>query len=100
MIPGLKRYYGRAPRPVLDGGWYTKTRENRPLVGPTPVKGFSLCGAVSGYGIMSACGVGDLLAAHVAGTNLPAYAPAFALARYEDAEYVKGLESWGESGQL
>jgi glycine/D-amino acid oxidase-like deaminating enzyme len=100
MIPGLKRYYGRAPKPVLDGGWYTKTRENRPLVGPTPVKGFLLCGAVSGYGIMAACGVGELLAAHVAGTELPAYAPAFALARYEDAEYVKGLESWGEDGQL
>ncbi len=100
MIPGLKKYYGHAPKPVQDGGWYTKTRENRPLVGPTPVNGYFLCGAVSGYGVMSACGVGDLLARHIAGAQLPAYASDFTLSRYADPAYQEILANWGESGQL
>jgi glycine/D-amino acid oxidase-like deaminating enzyme len=37
MLPGLRAYFGRAPRPVLDGGYYTRTPENRPLVGPMGV---------------------------------------------------------------
>jgi hypothetical protein len=49
---------------------------------------------------MSACAVGELLAAHVSGGALPAYAPAFALSRYEDPGYQKQLEDWGDSGQL
>jgi glycine/D-amino acid oxidase-like deaminating enzyme len=100
MLPRMKEYFGRMPRPQLDGGYYTKTRENRPLVGPMGVEGAYLIGAVSGYGIMSACGTGDLLAAHVAGRELPSYAPAFELSRYDDPEYQKRLENWDDSGQL
>ena len=100
MLPRMKEYFGRMPRPQLDGGYYTKTRENRPLVGPMGVEGAYVSGAVSGYGIMSACGVGELLAAHVMGSELPSYAPAFVLSRYEDPEYIKWLETWKESGQL
>jgi glycine/D-amino acid oxidase-like deaminating enzyme len=88
------------PRPQLDGGFYTKTRENRPLVGPMGVEGAFVAGAVSGYGIMSACAVGELLAAHVTGSHQPEYAPVFALSRYDDPEYQKKLENWGDSGQL
>jgi glycine/D-amino acid oxidase-like deaminating enzyme len=100
MLPRMKEYFARMPRPQLDGGYYTKTRENRPLVGPLPVDGAYVIGAVSGYGIMSACGVGDLLAAHVTGGQLPSYASAFDLRRYDDLEYQKELEDWGDSGQL
>jgi glycine/D-amino acid oxidase-like deaminating enzyme len=100
MLPRMKEYFGRMPRPQLDGGYYTKTRENRPLVGPTGVEGAYIIGAVSGYGIMSACGVGDLVATHVTGGKLPSYASAFELSRYEDPEYRKKLENWGENGQL
>jgi glycine/D-amino acid oxidase-like deaminating enzyme len=100
MIPGFKQYFGRAPRPQLDGGYYTRTRENRLLAGPTPVKGAFVIGALSGYGIMSACGAGELLAAHVTGSSLPPYAGAFSLARYDDPEYVKNLEHWEDSDQL
>ena len=39
MLPRMKEYFGRMPRPQLDGGFYTKTRENRPLVGPMGVEG-------------------------------------------------------------
>jgi len=100
MLPRMQDYFGRMSRPQLDGGYYTKTRENRPLVGPTGVDGAYVIGAVSGYGIMSACGVGELLTAYVTGTELPSYAQAFALSRYEDPEYQKRLENWGENGQL
>jgi len=49
---------------------------------------------------MSACAAGELLAAHLAGAALPPYAPAFDLARYQDASYLRLLERWSESGQL
>jgi glycine/D-amino acid oxidase-like deaminating enzyme len=100
MLPRMREYFGHIPRPQLDGGFYTKTRENRPLIGPLGVPGAFVAGAVSGFGIMSACAVGELLAAHVSGGALPAYAPAFALSRYEDPGYQKQLEDWGDSGQL
>jgi len=100
MLPSLKAYFGRANRPQIDGGYYVKTRENRLLAGPLPVEGAYVIGAASGYGIMSACAAGELLAAHVQGAELPAYAPAFSMARYDDADYQKQLENWGESGQL
>ncbi len=100
MLPGIKGYFDRMPRPQLDGGYYTKTRENRPLVGPLPVEGAYVIGAVSGYGIMSACALGELLAQHVTGKKLPEYAPAFMLSRYEDSNYLRELENWVDSGQL
>jgi glycine/D-amino acid oxidase-like deaminating enzyme len=100
MLPGLQAYFEKPPRPTLDGGYYTKTVENRPLIGPLPVQGGYLIGALSGYGMMSACAAGELLAAHLAGAALPPYAPAFDLARYQDASYLRLFERWSESGQL
>jgi glycine/D-amino acid oxidase-like deaminating enzyme len=100
MLPRLQEYFNRMPRPQLDGGYYTRTRENRPIVGPLGVEGAYVTGAVSGYGIMSACGVGELLAAHVTGTELPSYAKAFALSRYDDPGYTKDLNVWNMDGQL
>jgi glycine/D-amino acid oxidase-like deaminating enzyme len=100
MLPRMKEYFNRMPRPQLDGGYYTRTPENRPLVGPMCVDGAYMVGAVSGYGIMSACGAGELLASHVTGAPLPSYAPAFALGRYKDPEYQRKLNEWGDIGQL
>lgn len=100
LIPALEPYVARPPRPVVDGGYYTKTRENRPLIGPTAVRGAYLFGALSGYGVMAACGGAELLAAHIAGGPLPEYAAAFDLARYEDPAYRELLESWSDTGQL
>jgi glycine/D-amino acid oxidase-like deaminating enzyme len=100
MIPGLRAYFDRLPRPVIDGGYYAKTGENRPLIGPLPVKGAYIVGALSGFGIMAGCAAGELLAAHLTGSELPAYAPWFLLERYEDPEYQKLLEEWDASGQL
>jgi glycine/D-amino acid oxidase-like deaminating enzyme len=100
MIPGLKAYFNRSTRPFLDGGYYTKTLENRPLIGPLPVRGVYLSGALSGFGLMSSAAAGELLAAHVTGSSLPPYAPAFMLERYQDPAYQAQLAAWEDSGQL
>jgi glycine/D-amino acid oxidase-like deaminating enzyme len=100
MIPGLESYLDRLPKPILDGGYYTKTVENRPLACPLPFPGAYVIGALSGFGIMSAPALGELLASHVAGSKLPAYAAAFDLQRYNDPVYQQSLSSWGDSWQL
>jgi glycine/D-amino acid oxidase-like deaminating enzyme len=100
LLPGMAAYLGRLPRPQLDGGYYTKTRENRPLIGPLEVKGAYVLGAVSGFGIMSACAAGELLAAHIGGGSLPEYAAAFAPSRYQDSTYLRQVEGMVETGQL
>jgi sarcosine oxidase, subunit beta len=100
MLPRLREYFDRMPRPQMDGGYYTKTRDNFPLVGPVGAQGSFVVGAVSGYGIMSACAIGELLAAHVTGATLPAYASAFHPSRFMDPAYVEKLQQIGESGQL
>jgi glycine/D-amino acid oxidase-like deaminating enzyme len=99
-IPGLKAYFDHMPWPTLDGGYYTKTRENRPLVGPLPVEGAYVIGALSGFGLMAALASGELLAAHLIGGPLPHYVAAFRPDRYEDPAYRKLLENWDDSGQL
>ena len=100
MVPAMGAYLERLPRGFIDGGYYTRTRENRPLCGPLPVRGAYVIGALSGFGLMSACALGELLAAHVTGAPLPDYAPAFSPQRYRDPAYRKRLEHWGDSGQL
>ncbi len=101
MAPGLAQYIGRMRNLYVDGGYYCKTGENRPLVGPLPVQGAYVIGALSGYGIMASQAAGELLAAHVTGGTLPDYASAFQLSRYEDPDYVALLDSWDSgAGQL
>jgi glycine/D-amino acid oxidase-like deaminating enzyme len=100
MIPALRAYLPRLPRVFIDGGYYTKTRENRLLAGPLPLEGAYALGALSGYGQMSSNGAADLLADHITGRPLPRYAPAFLLSRYDDPAYRALLEQWEDSGQL
>jgi glycine/D-amino acid oxidase-like deaminating enzyme len=100
MIPGMRTYLHKAGKPRIDGGYYTKTRENRPLIGKLPVEGAFVIGALSGFGLMAACGAGELLAEHVTGGPLPPYAGAFSLERYHDQAYLEQLQAWGVSGQL
>jgi glycine/D-amino acid oxidase-like deaminating enzyme len=100
MLPRMREYFNKMPRPKVDGGYYTKTRENKPLIGPMGIEGAFMAGAGSGYGIMSACGAADLLAKYITGENLPAYAASFELSRYESPEYMKLNQEWQDSGQL
>lgn len=99
MVPGLERYLDRLPESFVDGGYYTKTRENRPLIGPSGVEGVHLLTGLSGFGVMVSAGAADLLAAHIVGDDLPDYARAFLLGRYQDPEYAAALDQVA-SGQL
>lgn len=101
MLPGLHGAWEHLSRPRVDGGYYCKTQENRPLIGPLPVPGAYVNGALSGFGIMASLAAGELLAAHILGLPLPSYAPAFLLSRYEDPAYQHLLAHWdATAGQL
>ena len=101
VVPGLSANLDKMSAPRVDGGYYCKTRENRPLIGPLPVDGVFVIGALSGFGIMASMASGELLAKHVAGRALPDYAPAFLLSRYDDPSYQEMLANWDPtSGQL
>lgn len=99
MIPALAEYLPRMRRPYVDGGYYCKTRENRALIGPTPVEGNHLFCGLSGYGIMACQAGAELLTAHITGAELPSYASEFLLARYQDPAYLERMETL-PSGQL
>ena len=98
-LPAFAAYAERGRRPYLDGGYYTKTRENRPLVGPAGPAGFHLLCALSGFGVMAAPAAGELLAARLVGAPAPPWASALALARYDDTGYVRSLAAL-DGGQL
>lgn len=100
MVPELRRYLEHLPQSAVDGGYYSKTRENRPLIGPAGPDGFHLMAGMSGFGVMVSAGAGELLAAHVTGTELPGYADAFRLSRYEDPGYMAEIDMGSDSGQL
>ncbi len=62
-IPALGAYVERMPKAWIDGGYYTKTRENRPLAGPLPIEGAFVHGALSGFGLMASAATAELVAA-------------------------------------
>jgi sarcosine oxidase, subunit beta len=100
LAPGLAQYLDRLPPVWVDGGYYTKTAENRPLIGPLAIDGAYVNAGLSGYGLMAAPAAAELLAAHITGAALPSYEPAFRLDRYRDPAYQSLLANWGSTGQL
>lgn len=99
MVPGLSAYADRLPESYVDGGYYTRTKENRPLIGPSGMDGVHLVTGMSGFGVMVSAGAADLAARHIVGAALPEYSDAFLLSRYEDPDYLSEIES-ARSGQL
>ncbi|MCY3771507.1 MAG: FAD-binding oxidoreductase, partial [Gemmatimonadetes bacterium] len=83
MIPDMRAYFDTADALPVDGGYYCKTPDNRPLIGPLPVEGAYIAGALSGYGVMGSQAAGELVASHVTGTSLPDYAQAFSFDRFD-----------------
>lgn len=100
LAPGLAAYVERLPHAYVDGGYYTKTAENRPLVGPSGARGAYVCAAFSGFGLMAAPACAELLAAQIVGAVRPDYERAFLPTRYDDPAYVAQLATWGSTGQL
>jgi glycine/D-amino acid oxidase-like deaminating enzyme len=101
MIPGLDKYVRRGVNVIVDGGYYCKAPDNRPLIGPTSIDGVFVLGALSGYGIMASQAAADLLATYILDHPSPDYAPAFHPARFQDPAYQRVLATLDpRSGQL
>nr|BAL54973.1 FAD dependent oxidoreductase [uncultured Chloroflexota bacterium] len=96
LLPGLREYWDHLPQPQVDGGYYTLTPDHLALIGPGETQGFYLIGALGGYGIMAACGAGELLAQHILGIPVPEYAEAFLPERFARGQ----VEIPAESGKL
>ena len=101
MIPGLDKVRATRREVIVDGGYYCKAPDNRPLIGPTSIDGVFVLGALSGYGIMASQAAADLLATYILDHPRPDYAPAFHPARFQDPAYQRVLATLdARSGQL
>jgi glycine/D-amino acid oxidase-like deaminating enzyme len=101
MIPALDAYVPSGARVIVDGGYYCKAPDNRPLIGPTSIDGVFVLGALSGYGIMASQAAADLLATYILDHPRPDYAKAFHPARFQDPAYQRMLATLDlRSGQL
>lgn len=102
FIPALREYEEHMPSPLIAySGYYTRTKENLPLIGPTEKQDVFVVGALAGYGTMAGCAAGELCAGHILGQGkLPEYAAYLAPERYTDPEMMKLIESTLGDGQL
>lgn len=74
FIPALSTYVEEMPSPVIEyGGYYTRTKENWPLIGQTEMDNVYVVGALAGFGTMTACAAGELCAKAVLGETVPWY---------------------------
>lgn len=102
FIPALAKYENNIPIPLIEyGGYYTRTKENWPLIGPTTLQNVYVLGALAGYGTMAACAAGKLCSDYIMSkTVLPDYAVYFHPNRYQNEDIVKEIEALNSDGQL
>ncbi len=99
MLPPVSGYRGTAALSrEVDGGWYCKTPDNRPLIGAFPIPGAWVLGALSGFGIMASQGAAEVLVESLTGGTAGAWAGAFRPGRFGDLEYLERLAGI-EAGQ-
>lgn len=102
IIPSLKAYERNIPIPLIHySGYYTRTKENWPLIGQTEIPNAYVLGALAGYGTMSACAGGELCAKTILGLDpLPSYARYFSPMRSRDEEVIQLINAINYDGQL
>lgn len=102
FIPELAAYENDIPTPLIEyAGYYTRTKENWPLIGQTDVDNVYVIGALAGYGTMSACAAGKLCTSYILGKEaLPEYAAYFHPSRYRNEKIVKAISELNSDGQL
>jgi len=101
FIPALTPYVDEPPTPIVQfSGYYTRTPENLPLIGPLELPDLFTVSALSGYGTMAACSAGELCADWMVGGELPEYARYFHPDRYSDADLMAEINKIGSDGQL
>ena len=102
FIPQLADYQNNIPSPIIQyAGYYTRTKENFPLIGATQMSDVLLVGALAGFGTMGACAAGELCSRYALNdTELPDYARYFHPLRYEDGELMNEINDSMSDGQL
>lgn len=101
FIPALTPYLEEPPTPIVQfSGYYTRTPDNLPLIGPLELNGLFTVAALSGYGTMAACSAGELCADWIMDGGLPDYARYFHPDRYSDAELMAEIGKVESDGQL
>ena len=101
LVPELEQYLYNLPQPIVHyAGYYTKTKENLPVIGPIGIKGAYILGALSGFGTMASCAAGELLANWITGDSLPAYAMQMSLDRYNNPALMATILDIQLQGEL
>lgn len=101
FIPTLSAYSENIPTPLIEyGGYYTRTKENFPLIGPTAIDNVFIVGALAGFGTMAACAAGELCAFYLTEKDLPGYAPYFHPKRNKNTGIQKEIAAISGDGQL
>lgn len=102
FIPELAAYEENIPNPLIEyAGYYTRTKENWPLIGPTKENNIFVIGALAGYGTMSACAAGELCAQYILEKDgLPSYAENFHPLRYQNPKIMEEIKNLKNDGQL
>jgi len=101
FIPSLQPYVDEPPTPIVQfSGYYTRTPENLPLIGPLEIDGLFTVSALAGFGTMAACSAGDLCSGWMMGARLPEYARFFHPDRYGDEALMDEINKVGADGQL
>ncbi len=101
FIPALQAYVDEPPTPIVQfSGYYTRTPENLPLIGPLEIEDLFTVSALSGYGTMAACSAGELCADWMMEGELPDYARYFHPDRYSDGVLMDEINRVQSDGQL
>jgi glycine/D-amino acid oxidase-like deaminating enzyme len=101
FLPALASYVENPPTPVIQfSGYYTRTPENLPLIGPLELENLYTVSALSGFGTMAACAAGELCAEWMSGGDLPEYAAYFHPDRYRNEALMAEINQIGNDGQL
>jgi sarcosine oxidase, subunit beta len=103
FVPGLRRYADAGVVPVAhDGGFYARTKDGRPLIGPLDADGAFIVGGLAGFGAMMACAAGELAAGWILdGRPSTALATAFDPRRFRHPGYVREIRAGvGPTGEL
>lgn len=103
FVPGLGRYAEAGVAPLAhEGGFYARTKDGRPLIGPLDADGAFIVGGLAGFGAMMACAAGELAAGWILdGRPSTALATAFDPRRFRHPGYVREIRAGvGPTGEL
>jgi glycine/D-amino acid oxidase-like deaminating enzyme len=91
LLPGLQPYLAQSTAPAAhEAGYYTRTPDDLPLIGPLGHDGAWVVGGLAGYGAMVACAAGEIAASWIAGAAKPVGAAHFDPIRFRDLDYLSG----------